>query len=495
MEADMATVSGEVTLLLTQSPAGGRVMDDGELKTHLWNLAFGVTCSLALAACGPSVSPEGETDTASATETDPGETETEGETNTDTTPGQCIDASDCQPDEDCIDGVCVPYEDYCDDGCCFPECYYECYSDADCGPMGVCQPDYGGCAYPQELPECDTLPLAFPIPLPPAPGNFVSMAFVDANGDAAQDLVISRDEGTELYLGGSEPTPPVLLPLDPGVFAHETAAGDFDGDGDADLVFSVPPASLVLATGNGDGSFALAQSLAVGFSPVELVPLQWNGEGELELVTLDTQGNAALRRTEGGVFMLSEPLVGSGEEILSLVGFDYEGDAFGDLVAQGQATADVYVGNEANDVTPDFGLPGPAHGPRRLWSARMGPQPEDALVGLTQREGWVLLELWASGTENPQLYALVDDGYDARVGDLDGDGVDDLLTWSAMGLIQGLSFVRGSNDGQPSFECRIPYYFGDPPGAFSYELGDFDGNGRADVVIEIDGVVTIGLTQ
>lgn len=463
-------------------------MSHGELRTHLWNLSFGVTASLTIAACGPSVILEGDTDTdtASATDTDPSET--------DTTPGQCADAGDCQPGEDCIDGVCMPYGYYCDDGCCEGGCYYECYSDAECGPMGVCQGGYEGCMYPQELPECDAVPMAVPLPLPPAAGTFVSMAFVDANGDAAQDLVISRDEGTELHLGGSEPTPPVLLPLDPGELATATAAGDFDGDGDADLVFSVPPASLVLVTGSGDGTFALAQSLALGLSPVELVPLQWDGEGELELVTLDTNGDAALRRSEGGAFTQSEPLVTSGE-ILSLTGFDYQGDAFGDLVAQGPATADVYLNDEASDVMPDLALPGPVHGPRRLRSAHMGPQPEDQLVGITQLEGWMLLELWANGTASPQLYALVDDGYEAKVGDLDGDGVDDLVTWSVMGIANGLSFLRGSNDGQPSFACRSPYTVGDPLASFSYDVGDFDGNGRADVAIESDGVVTIMLTQ
>ena len=465
-------------------------MHHGALKTHLWNLSFGVTASLVLAACGPSVTPEGETETstASATETDPSDGES------DDTAGQCIDASDCQPEEECIDGACVPYEDYCDDACCDGGCYYGCQSDADCGPMGVCQEDEG-CIYPQELPECEGGPVGLPLPLPTAPGNFVSMAFVDANGDAAQDLVISRDEGTELHLGGSEPTPPVPLPLDPGAYALETAAGDFDGDGDADLVFSVPPASLVLVANDGDGSFSLAQSLALESSPVELVPRQWNGEGELELVTLDPQGDAALRRTTGGVFMQSEPLIESGEEILSLVGFDYDGDAFDDLAAQGQVTADVYLGNEASDVIPDFGLPGRVHGPRRLWSARMGSQPEDGLVGLTQLDGWVLVELWASGTESPQLYALVDDGYDAKVGDLDGDGVDDLVTLSAVGLSNGLSYVLGANDGQPSLACKSPYGFGESSTSFSYEVGDFDGDGRADVAVEIEGAVTIGLTQ
>lgn len=31
--------------------------------------------------------------------------------------------------------------------------------------------------------------------------------------------------------------------------------------------------------------------------------------------------------------------------------------------------------------------------------------------------------------------------------------------------------------------------------SFSYEVGDFDGNGQADVAIESDGAVTIMLTQ
>jgi hypothetical protein len=471
---------------------------------------MGAAATTMLAACGPFVTLDDQPDTAADTDTD---TDDSSEFITDSTPSnpsdpsnptdpttgaECYDSSECNYGYSCIDNVCV-YDDYycgtggcCDDGCCYGECYYyECYSDADCGPQEVCSGGYGGyCQYPEVLVDCGVMPEVALLELPPASQDvFVSLAFVDANGDAAQDLVVGRSANAELHLGPGD-APPIALPVPPDASVIDAVSGDFDGDGDADLVVSTAQGRLLLLAADGAGGFALAQDQDVGSAFLDLVALQWNGDGALDVAGVSAQGQAGLHLGSGsGSFVGFEDLP-TFDAVVSIAGTDYGGDAYGDLWAQDSEAGQLFLGDFSGDLTLDEVLPGNMHGERRVLSGPIDQANAHEVVGYTPKPDWLLLELWIDGVAGPLLYALDGAGSLAGMGDIDGDGVRDVV----VGGDSTIRYVRGTTDpGYASFACQSTYFVGTPFETLA--VGDFDGNGRADVAIESLGSVSVLRSQ
>lgn len=478
-------------------------MDWPRLDTSSWNLSLGVVATSVLAACGPFVTiPEGETDSDSVTDTDPRPTDP---SETDTTPNvECQSASDCQPGYECIGNVCQPYDYYCDDGgccyggtggccydeCCYGECYYnECYADQDCGPMGLCLPEYGyACVWAYELPDCGGAPAVVPLELPlVGEGELVSLSFVEVNGDGASDIVVGRSGTAELHPGGGAAMPS-LLPVPVGASVSDAVSGDFDGDGDLDLAIATLQGSLVVLANDGVGGFAPGPELPLGGTGYDLGALQWNGDGALDVALRRSDGTAMVLLNDGTGWLGSSTslAVGSAE---SLAAIDFGGDGYGDLLVEDFSTGVVFLGDSSGDTNPDAYLPGNSHGTRQLVAGRIdGALPEEA-IGYTPMSGWLLLELWANGLEGPQRYSISGEDSLAAMGDFTGDGVADLIT--AGGSV--INYVRGYDSGYPTLECKSTYFNGGL--ALAMAVGDFDGNGRADVVIDSGNGPYVMLSQ
>lgn len=457
------------------------------LDTSAWNLSLGVVATSMLAACGPFVILEGETDTESVTETDPSPTDP-SETDT-LPPGQCNVSSDCEPGYECIGNVCMPYGYYCEDGgccyggtggCCYDGCYYsECYSDEDCGGLEICSADYGYayCQYVAPLPECEVPPV-IPLALPDVDGGVVSLSFVDANGDAPQDLVMGGLGRAQLLLGPGA-APPVELPVPPDGAIGDAVAGDFDGDGDTDLALAGGDGRLLVIAGDGAGGWTLVNNQTVSGSLDDLVPLQWNGDEMLDLAATDGFGNAILLLNAGdgtfpeiGVLPVEPP-------VSSVVRTDFGSDGYHDLVVQDAYDASLFLGDFSGDYSEDAQLPGGSHGPRTLVSGPMIPGTPWEVVGHTDKDDWRMLELWNDILSSPSRFALLPGLYTEfmELGDYDGDSIQDVLLGGQGRIVYVHAFDGGF--GSPWLECQSIL---DVEEHTLMTAGDFDGNGRADVV-------------
>lgn len=460
-------------------------MNWSPLDPRAWNFPVGAAAVMAASsACGPFVIP-GETDS----ETDPSATDP-------TTPGGCNDASGCQPGYECIDNVCTPYGDeyYCNDGsggCCYGDgCgYAECYTNEDCGPVGLC--NYNYCALVTTVPECEGPIAILPLELPAGTGGeFLSLAFVDANGDAAQDLFVGRDGSAELHLGPGG-APPLVLPVPLAVAPIDAVSGDFDGDGDMDLVVSSTASGLVVLLGDGAGGFAMAMEGSVGDDVHDLAALEWDGDGALDVAGVDSEGNTTVFPGSGTGSFVEFLWLGTPDAAYAMAATDFGNDALGDLVVQDASVASVFFGAPADDLSPDTTLPGGVYGQRRLASGSIdGTPPPYEVVGHTEMTGWRLLELWPEGFFGPQLYGLDGPGTLADIGDFDGDGLEDVVAAGDMAI----QYVRGATEAQSAIlSCQSTYLLGAPIGAMA--VGDFDGDARADVAVESSGTLTVLLTQ
>lgn len=487
-------------------------MGHGELETQLWNLSFVTVAATVMGGCGPFVIPGGDTDTQTGTgadagtdpsgrpttdpsDTDPSDTDP-GDTEPPHPPGWCDGLEDCEPGYECIDQTCVPSDD-CDTDCCYDTgydyCYYDkfCSSDAECGSYGIC--DYyggpGGCAYVYILYDCPDVLEVEALTLPTEVGGaFMSMAFVDSNGDAARDLVVARTGGVELLQGLG--APPIPLPVPPGAEMTDIDSADIDADGDTDLVATTAEGSLLVMMGDGAGGFGPAVEQPTGLPALlKIEALHRSGDATPDVVVTTDLQAVIVETDDTGAFVGNMELPTG--PVVSLVETNLDDDEYDDLVIQDDEAGWRFHGDLSGNVIEGGPLPGLVHGDRRLAAGPIDVGAPYETVGYSSMGSWALFELWPNWS-SPRFFGVLGvAGITGAVGDFDGDGTGDVITGGAGDPIV---FLRGDSF-QPSLTCRSTYY-DLAAGLGPLEVGDFDGNGRADVVQwSVSGDVTVLLTQ
>src|SRR5262249_33449607 len=115
-----------------------------------------------------------------------------------------------------------------------------------------------------------------------------SSVWGDFNGDAILDLAATNYPSNDVSIflsnsdGTSQPAPNYpRYPDDSGATCIE--AGDFNGDGNLDLVAGNSGASISMLLGNGDGSFWANTLVFTGTIPVDLAAGDFNGDGNLDV--------------------------------------------------------------------------------------------------------------------------------------------------------------------------------------------------------------------
>lgn len=126
-------------------------------------------------------------------------------------------------------------------------------------------------------------------------GNAMTLTAYDLNGDGNVDLAVA----TQAFSAGATSQITVLLGNGDGSFRvgatiaaaeypRAVVAGDFNGDGKADLVFGSQSSSVTVLGGNGDGTFKTGVKTNTGSPAGFLVPADFNKDGKLDLAFTDS---------------------------------------------------------------------------------------------------------------------------------------------------------------------------------------------------------------
>lgn len=165
----------------------------------------------------------------------------------------------------------------------------------------------------------------------------------DINGDGKPDIIGACNNSDTYYLhiwtnngaGGFVNDPVPFLSLN-GILC--VTAGDLNGDGKPDLAMAVNSISLgagiMVLTNNGNGAFTRTGFYSAPATPYAVVAADVNGDGALDLISVN-QGNntlTILTNNGSGIFSSNATLnVASGPE--SMAAADINGDGRMDLIS------------------------------------------------------------------------------------------------------------------------------------------------------------------
>jgi VCBS repeat protein/FG-GAP repeat protein len=331
-------------------------------------------------------------------------------------------------------------------------------------------------------------------------GYSYEIAIGDFNGDGNPDVVgTCGDVSVAILLGNGDGTlqPPVTYSK--GLLANivSVAVGDFDGDGVADLAVAADgrgaqPGCIFILLGNGNGTFQYPVKYALGFVDAVAVG-DFNGDGKADLAVAGT-GNISILLGNGDgsfqpptAFAAAEHPNENPAQPLMAVG-DFNGDGALDVAVMSMGSVSVLLGNGQGGFPQPITFP---TGKGESWVAvgdfNGDGKPDLAVTGESSGSVAILLGNGNGTFQAPVSYAAGRMPIFVAVGDFNGDGKPDLVIVNSDA--NEISVLLGNGDG--SF--RRPAHYAAGSGPLSIAIGDFNGDGKLDLAVATAGAETVAV--
>jgi hypothetical protein len=315
------------------------------------------------------------------------------------------------------------------------------------------------------------------------------VAAADLDGDGIVDLAVAdsgRDQpgatgGLKLLrgLGGGR--------LDaPRIYGSPSAAvvGDVSGDGLPDLVSFNIDGVMSVFQGTGDGGFGSPSDAVPGFEAHQLAVADVDADGRLDVIVSSFGGGLAAALNDGsGGFVLGRPVL-EGQFSDGMCVGDLDGDDLADVVVSGGASELMVVHSDGKGgFAPGafYGVENPAR------AMALGDVNRDGAADLIYADGVESVVAFRLGDgggafASPRRVAVSGPVLGVGVADMDGDGWSDIVAVIPSDVdrkvAENISVLV--NDGRAGFRPPVTHATDGATGALA--LGDFDGDGRPDVV-------------
>jgi hypothetical protein len=312
--------------------------------------------------------------------------------------------------------------------------------------------------------------------------NPQSVAVGDFNGDGKPDLAVANNgsNNTSILLGKGDGTFQTAVNYSVWSNPYSVSVGDFNGDGKPDLAIANSSSKNVsILLGNGNGTFQAAVSYGVGSSPQSVAVADFNRDGKPDLAVANYGSNnvSILLGNGNGTFRPQTQYdVGGSPRYIAVA--DFNGDGKPDLVT---------ANPDSNNVSVSIGNgDGSFSGATRYFagssasSVAVGDIDGDGKTDLVvhTNNGMSILLGNGDGTfQYPVAYTL-----DLlAIGDFNRDGKADLVV-----NVCGISILIGKGDG--TFQTAATYTFGQggagkPFCSEAVVVADFNEDGEADLAV------------
>ena len=346
--------------------------------------------------------------------------------------------------------------------------------------------------------------------VPFAGGEFpTSIVTGDFNKDGHLDYAVANGATNDIwvFLGKGDGTfqLPRVVPLSKGLTPIYLVAADLRGIGTLDLVVAeYDSATVGVLLGNGDGTFGYESIYNLPEPPGALTINDFNHDGKLDVAavmvtefdpgTLGVPYIASLKGNGDGTF--ANPVITSNWGFYSAVtdvdSADVNGDGLPDLLItspNGLDNSTIYLNNgdgtfkEGQLVVATGDFNDPIAG--RLADLNGDGCPDAAVADLVGAV-WVSLGDCKGDFGAIQTNYMGDANAAVHIADVNGDGHLDLITSSEISEEPNYEYTSGNTmnvafgDGKGNFS-PVRVYPG-PSEALSLAVGDFEGNGKPDVV-------------
>jgi hypothetical protein len=278
------------------------------------------------------------------------------------------------------------------------------------------------------------------------------------------------------------------------------AIGDFNGDGRPDFVVPTNGGPIVILLGKGDGTFTTGTPINTTspFTPTSAVVGDFNGDGKQDLAVLSGQGVGSVNIYLGngdGTFQPAKnfPVAASASASRLLAMGDFNGDGIEDLVATNSSLNQVAVILGNGDGT--FNAPAYYPAPSKPWNVVVGDINndgfQDLVVAADGSSSATILQGNGDGTFKPAVFANTGANQVGSValGDFNKDGFLDLATTSAPDNAVYILLNKGT--ATPSFGTPAKITMNSGP--YYLTIGDFDRDGKTDIISANNGNTTVGL--
>ncbi len=310
----------------------------------------------------------------------------------------------------------------------------------------------------------------------------------DLNNDGWLDLTIVQEDTADLRVfmnlaNGSGLYSPFIQPTFPVQDrASPSEPGDFNRDGKTDIcVCNINANTVSILLGNGNGTYAPQQIVAVGQAPRGIAVLDVDGDGDQDIVNTNANSSnvSILLNNGSGVFGAPTFFEGGGTGEWSLGTADMNGNGLLDLVIGARTNQRMIVARNNGNGT--FLPLSPQSSGGATWMIALGDVNADGKVDVvsansTNNNAAVLLGDGLGGLGPPQTYATDPFCLATDLGDLDGDGD---LDWNVSSFNGDWWFFLNNGNGVFTFHKEI-----DAPVAASCALFlDSDNDGDIDLAL------------